>query len=656
MAYAARAEHHAVACARARRRAGRLETARLATALALAALVLAAGRGRIVPAWAAAGGGVGVLAFAALVRASGRARARERAGAARHAAAARGVARVGRDWAALPVPAWGAPASTALGTSSAVSWPPLADDLQLFGRASLAQRLDVVTPLCGGPRLAAWLLADPPDATEIGARQAAVRALAGWGDLLEDCAALAADARAVPPGALGRLLAWAEGAPDPRAAAVRAAAWAGPLFTLAALGAGLARVVPLAAALAASVAGNAAAAALARRPLRALLAPVADLPALLAPLVALLARIDAEPVAAPAWVHVQGRLRRAGGAVPALRRLARWAAWAETRHSPMLYGALAATLAWDARLAAGLETWRRAAGAAARDWFDALAEGEALVALATLAHDNPTWAFPDLLPDRGPDSRPYDAPGSAASLAARALGHPLLPAAGRVGNDVRLGGPGSLLVVSGSNMAGKSTLLRAVGVNVLLAQAGGPVCAAAMRWRRARVRTSVRVADALDAGVSLFLAELRRLQGVVAAAAETTAVAAGPEAGAAGTASAAGAGGRGAPPVLYLFDEVLHGTNSGDRRAATRAVLARLHAHGAAGLVTTHDLELADAPDLAPAATHLHFREAYAAGADGPRMTFDYVARPGRATTANALALLAMLGLGPRPEPPAGGA
>jgi DNA mismatch repair ATPase MutS len=175
-------------------------------------------------------------------------------------------------------------------------------------------------------------------------------------------------------------------------------------------------------------------------------------------------------------------------------------------------------------------------------------------------------------------------------------------------------------------MAGKTTLLRAVGANVLLAQAGAPVCAAAMRWRRARVRTSVHVHDALEAGVSLFLAELRRLKEVV------------DDAGA-----PAGA------PVLFLLDEVLHGTNSRDRREATRAVLARLAARGAVGVVTTHDLELADDPALAPATTHLHFRERYAAGADGPRMTFDYVARPGRATTTNALALLAALGLGPAP-------
>jgi DNA mismatch repair ATPase MutS len=307
-----------------------------------------------------------------------------------------------------------------------------------------------------------------------------------------------------------------------------------------------------------------------------------------------------------------------------MARLARWIAWAEVRHSPMLHGMLAAALAWDALLLVGLDGWRRASGAAVRDWFDALADAEALVALATLAHDNPGWCFPEPIES--------GAPASEASLDAAALGHPLLAAGTRVTNPVRLGAPGSLLMVSGSNMAGKTTLLRAVGANVLLAQAGGPVCAEAMRWRPLRVRTSVRVHDALEAGVSLFLAELRRLRDVVAAAD--------------GAPDGAPDGTPGSAPVLFLFDEVLHGTNSHDRREATRAVLARLAGRGAVGVVTTHDLELADDPGLAPATTHVHFRERYAAADAGPRMEFDYLARPGRATTTNALALLDLLGLG----------
>jgi DNA mismatch repair ATPase MutS len=294
----------------------------------------------------------------------------------------------------------------------------------------------------------------------------------------------------------------------------------------------------------------------------------------------------------------------------------------------MVHWALNALVAYDAWIVAGLDGWRRGAGRAARGWFDALADAEALLALATLAHDHPAWAFAAF--DEAPD-----APG----LDATALAHPLLPGAARVGNPVRLGGSGSLLVVTGSNMAGKTTLLRAIGVNVLLAQAGGPACAASLRLRRLRVRTSVRVQDALDAGVSLFLAELRQLRAIVDVA-ETP---------------ADGDPAPGQPtPVLYLLDEVLHGTNSRDRRTATRAILARLAGGGGIGVVTTHDLELADEPALAPATTHVHFREGYATGSDGPRMTFDYVARPGKAVTTNALALLTVLGLGPPASDPVG--
>ncbi|HZF66814.1 MAG TPA: hypothetical protein VEZ47_02130, partial [Gemmatirosa sp.] len=355
-------------------------------------------------------------------------------------------------------------------------------------------------------------------------------------------------------------------------------------------------------------------------PLRPLVAQVTDVPRLAAPVLALIARIAPERVDAEAWRAVQARLAAGapGGAVPAIRRLARLLAWAEVRYSPLAHWALNAAVAWDAGLLARLDAWRRTAGMGVPVWLDALADGEGMIALATLAHEHPDWTFPEV----------DDAPGGpdAPTLDARALAHPLLAAATRVGNDVRLGGAGSLLVVSGSNMAGKTTLLRAIGANVLLAQAGGPVCAAHMRWRRVRVRTSVQVHDALEAGVSLFLAELQRIKAIVDDA-------------------AAPPGASTDAPVLYLLDEVLHGTNSHDRRAATRAVLARLAGHGAVGVVTTHDLELADEPALAPATVHRHFRERYTTGANGPRMTFDYVARPGRASTANALALLEALGL-----------
>jgi hypothetical protein len=188
--------------------------------------------------------------------------------------------------------------------------------------------------------------------------------------------------------------------------------------------------VPLGGAVGAAAVVNLAISGLASRALRPLLSPLDDLPTLLAPALALLAHVDSEPVDVPAWHALQQRLRRAGGRT-AMARLARWISWAEVRHSPMLHGLMAAALAWNAVLLAGLDGWRRTSGPAVRDWFDALADAEALVALATLAHDNPDWGFPE----------PVDAaaPVGEAGLEGVALGHPLLAAGTRVANPVRLG-------------------------------------------------------------------------------------------------------------------------------------------------------------------------------------------------------------------------
>jgi DNA mismatch repair ATPase MutS len=237
---------------------------------------------------------------------------------------------------------------------------------------------------------------------------------------------------------------------------------------------------------------------------------------------------------------------------------------------------------------------------------------EALAALATLAHDNPSWPFPTL--DDGADR-----------LTATALAHPLLPAATRVGNDVIVGPPGTMLLVTGSNMSGKSTLLRAIGLNAVLAQAGAPVCASRLTMPTVELRTSIRLADSLERGVSLFMAELHRLKEIVDAARSRDR----------------------ARPLLYLLDEILHGTNTAERLIAARAVLEHLVRAGAIGAVTTHDLTLAADGALAGASRPVHFTEQVTSENGGVAgMTFDYRLRPGLATSTNALKLLALVGLG----------
>jgi DNA mismatch repair ATPase MutS len=283
----------------------------------------------------------------------------------------------------------------------------------------------------------------------------------------------------------------------------------------------------------------------------------------------------------------------------------------------MMYALANAFALLDVHLVVALERWRARIPGDARRWFRSLGRVEAMCALATLAHDHPGWAFPELVE------------GDSPLLDAEALGHPLIADDRRVPNDVSIGAPEPLLLVTGSNMSGKTTLVRALGVNAVLAQCGAPVCARRMRLTPVAPWTSMRVHDSLAEGVSLFMAELLRLKQVVEAAREASAT--------------------GAPPVLFLLDEMLHGTNTAERQVAARSILAELMARGAIGAVTTHDLALAEADELAEART-VHFSERFETDpATGEtRMAFDYVLRPGVATSTNALKLVEMLGLGPQ--------
>ena len=305
---------------------------------------------------------------------------------------------------------------------------------------------------------------------------------------------------------------------------------------------------------------------------------------------------------------------RDGNAAQQMRALETLADCADVRLSPMLHFFVQAATLWDFHIARLFIKWKLSAGAQLGPWMESLGIVESLTALATIAHDNPDWVFPDVDPSDN------------VAIEATALGHPLLPASGRVVNDVVVGPAGTLLFVTGSNMAGKSTLLRATGLNVVLAQAGSVVCASAMRCPPVSLYTSMRVQDSLERGVSYFMAELERLKLIVDAAD-----------------AAHHTPGR---TLLYLLDEILHGTNSSERAIAARHVLARLLKLGAIGAVTTHDLQLADAEVLARAAQHVHFQENFTRMPDGrPSMQFDYQLRPGKATSSNALKLLELVGL-----------
>ena len=295
-----------------------------------------------------------------------------------------------------------------------------------------------------------------------------------------------------------------------------------------------------------------------------------------------------------------------------LARLNRIMRAANLRNSGLfgvLYFGLQIIFLWDFHALWFLERWQKDNGQYVREWFVALAEWESLASLATLSHDHPHWCFPDVNEKHG-------------QFSAEQMGHPHLAFDECVTNDVCVGPRGQFLLVTGSNMSGKSTLLRSIGVNSLLAQAGGPVCASRLSMPRMRLHTSMRIRDSLAEGTSFYMAELKRLKEIVDRTADETE----------------------ANP-FFLLDEILQGTNSGERHIAVSRVVSQLLRTGAMGAISTHDLELANSGELKPHCDVIHFRESFEQ-VDGQRkMTFDYQLRPGVAPTTNALELLRLVGI-----------
>lgn len=296
-----------------------------------------------------------------------------------------------------------------------------------------------------------------------------------------------------------------------------------------------------------------------------------------------------------------------------LSRISRFAAMSRSAVFFLVYLLLQFTLLYDFHVLDRYEAWARKHGRHVRRWFRALAEFEALASLAVLRHDHAAWCLPDLNSNAG-------------TFRAIALGHPLLPDGVRVDNDVQLGPAGTFLLVTGSNMSGKSTLLRAIGVNAVLAQAGAPVCASRLELPPVALATNMRVRDSLEYGVSFYMAELMRLKEIVDLAREPDQ--------------------RQERLMLYLLDEILQGTNSRERHIAVVRVVHHLLESGAIGAISTHDLELAGSEQLSQACQSVHFRETLHDQDAAQPMTFDYRLRPGVATTTNALKLLDIVGLG----------
>jgi hypothetical protein len=318
-----------------------------------------------------------------------------------------------------------------------------------------------------------------------------------------------------------------------------------------------------------------------------------------------LLQLEAQQFDAPRLRALRNSLDTGGVAASrAIHRLHRLVEWHDWQHN-LFFAFIGALLLWGTQIAFAIEHWRRRHGAHVAVWLRAVAEFEALSSLSAYRYEHPQDPFPEIV-EAGPAL--YDG---------IELGHPLIPAARMVRNDVRLTPPTRLFVVSGSNMSGKSTLLRTVGINAVLAFAGAPVRARALRLTPLVPGATLRIQDSLQEGRSRFYAEITRIRQIADTAARLT-------------------------PVLFLLDELFHGTNSHDRLVGASGVLRSLLDRGAIGLITTHDLALTSvAGELAPRAQNVHFEDYF----EGGEIHFDYRMKPGPVARSNAIALMRAVGL-----------
>lgn len=477
---------------------------------------------------------------------------------------------------------------------------PYSGDLDLFGHGSLFERLSLARTLGGEQTLARWLSEPaPPDVVAL--RQRAIDDLRERLALREDLAVIGEElAAGLEPDALVHWAQQPQQCDLPWARIVAPLLVVGVLTTAVGWSLDAFGPLPFLGALAAELAF----AGFLRRRVQTVLHDVQRPTRDLALLVDILSRLERETFHAPLLTDLAHQLD--AGAEPPSQRIAqlrRRVDLLDTRKNE-LFAPLAALLLWGTQCALAIEAWRRENGGLIPTWLAAVHEMEALISLGAFAAENPDFPFPRL----------RDEP---AGFDAIGLAHPLLPRATRVANDVHVGPDQRVLMVSGSNMSGKSTLLRSVGINVALAQAGAPVCAVELTLSPLTVGASLRIVDSLQSGTSHFYAELKRLRQIVDLTAAER-------------------------PVLFLLDEVLHGTNSHDRRIGADAVVRELVRLGAFGLVTTHDLALAEiANDPEVHAVNVHFEDHI----DDGVMRFDYQMRPGVVRKSNALELMRAVGL-----------
>jgi MutS-like protein len=522
----------------------------------------------------------------------------------------RGLARIDGTW----------PGSGDGGSELADEHHPYAADFDLFGRGSLFELISIAVTGAGRVRLASWLKEPSMSGAEIGSRQTAILELRDNVQLREDLAVAAFEVTREIEGA--HLDAWAAMPPMEVGRAERAAAIVLPVVAMVLVALTIPALVgrligwshpeahigafanvpswPL-------VLTVLACGVMARR-LAPRVAPVVNTveraePAL-ALLAGLVARIESESFSSPRLARLLERLRGAEQkASQEIERLRKLVALLDARRN-QFFAPFAILLLWTPHVAMAIERWRVRSGAHVGDWIDAVGEAEALASLASFAFEHETFTMPEIDPSVG------------LLFDAQDLGHPLIPADRRVTNDVRLDDTLRLLVVSGSNMSGKSTMMRSIGIAAVLAMAGGPVCARSLRIAPVAVGASIRIHDSLQENASRFYAEILRIRQVLELSKQG--------------------------PLLFLLDEILAGTNSHDRRIGAEAIVRGLLERNAIGLVSTHDLALAQiAETLGARAANVHFEDHLEDG----RVVFDYRMRPGVVTKSNALELMRSVGI-----------
>jgi hypothetical protein len=476
---------------------------------------------------------------------------------------------------------------------------PYAADLDIFGRGSLFQLVCAARTAAGEETLATWLQF-PAAEEEVPDRQTAVDELRPMLGLREEWALLGEDIRSgLHSGALQR---WGNAPPLPISGFHRAAVMILSVFTAASIAGYFLQLLPLAPFLL----GLLLEIALLMRigPLLTQVFTGVELPASDLRLLAdLLERFEREQFKSPMLVRLRSDLETDG--LPASRRIAHLRKLVEYHDwgRNQAFAPIALVLLWHAHLGFAVERWRVRSGPKIGEWLQAVGQIEALSSIAGYGAEHPEDVWPEIVVDGGPL---FDGHG---------ITHPLL--ADGVRNDILLSSDMRLLVISGSNMSGKSTMLRSVGLNVVLAWAGMPVRAHRLRVSRLEVGASMRVQDSIQDGKSRFYAEITRLRQIMDLASAPI-------------------------PLLFLLDELLSGTNSHDRAIGAEAIVTSLVKAGAIGLVTTHDLALAGiAVKLGSHAANVHFEDHVEDG----RISFDYRMRPGVVEKSNALELMRSVGL-----------